>query len=109
MDATDRDNRFGLSQSDFYQMFAYGQKYLDGKGDLALIYPMTRRFPSPSGPFEFSGSMRLWILPFDLDVRKIHIPYVGTAMAPAFSMVISRARTTAHRLRICRLSRRDGR
>ena len=81
LDASDRDNRFGLSQSDFYQMFAYGQKYLDGVGDLALIYPLTRRFPGPLGPFEFSGSMRLWILPFDLDARKIHIPYIGSAMA----------------------------
>uniref|UniRef100_UPI003F5897C3 5-methylcytosine restriction system specificity protein McrC n=1 Tax=Vibrio cholerae TaxID=666 RepID=UPI003F5897C3 len=30
-------NKFDLSQADFYQMFAYGQKYLDGKGKLALF------------------------------------------------------------------------
>ncbi|EPM79573.1 hypothetical protein A3SO_05850 [Pseudomonas syringae pv. actinidiae ICMP 19072] len=26
---------YGLSQADFYQLFAYGQKYLGGQGDLA--------------------------------------------------------------------------
>lgn len=77
LDASDRDNRFGLSQSDFYQMFAYGQKYLDGVGDLALIYPLTRRFSSPLGPFEFSSSMRLWVLPFDLEARTLCVPDVG--------------------------------
>lgn len=81
LDASDRDNRFGLSQSDFYQMFAYGQKYLDGMGDLALIYPLTNRFSKPLGPFEISGSMRLWVLPFDLDARGICVPYVDSTMA----------------------------
>jgi len=76
LDASDRDNRFGLSQPDFYQMFAYGQKYLDGVGDLALIYPLTKRFPRPLGPFKFSSSMRLWVLPFDLEARRLCVPDV---------------------------------
>lgn len=81
LDASDRDNRFGLSQSDFYQMFAYGQKYLDGVGDLVLIYPRTSRFPTPLGPFGFSDSMRLWALPFDLDARRLCVPDVGSTTA----------------------------
>ena len=31
--------KYGLSQADFYQLHAYGQSYLNGAGDLALIYP----------------------------------------------------------------------
>jgi 5-methylcytosine-specific restriction enzyme subunit McrC len=81
LDASDRDNRFGLSQSDFYQMFAYGQKYLDGVGDLVLIYPRISRFSSFLGPFGFSDSMRLWALPFDLDARRLCVPDVGSTTA----------------------------
>ena len=32
-------DKLGLSQADFYQMFAYGHKYLQGSGDIVLIYP----------------------------------------------------------------------
>lgn len=81
LDASDRDNRFGLAQSDFYQMYAYGQKYLDGVGDLVLIYPRTTRFTTPLGPFGFSDSMRLWALPFDLDTRRLRVPDVDSTTA----------------------------
>ncbi|EMC4026266.1 McrC family protein [Vibrio cholerae] len=60
-------NKFDLSQADFYQMFAYGQKYLDGKGKLVLIYPKTDKFASPiEGHFAFSKDLTLWVLPFDI-------------------------------------------
>lgn len=75
LDAADHDNRFGLSQSDFYQMFAYGQRYLDGVGDLVLIYPQTKRFLQPLGPFAFSSALRLWALPFDLEAQALCLPY----------------------------------
>lgn len=71
LDTSAQDNRFGLSQPDFYQMFAYGQKYLDGVGDLVLIYPRTSRFLAPLGPFAYSDTMRLWALPFDLDTGRL--------------------------------------
>lgn len=80
LDAYDRGNRFGLSQSDFYQMFAYGQKYLDGVGDLVLIYPRTSRFSTALGPFSFSESMRMWAIPFDLENQKLS---VAAAFLPA--------------------------
>nr|WP_298444528.1 McrC family protein [uncultured Ferrimonas sp.] len=63
------EHNYGVSQSDLYQMFAYGHKYLGGKGDLYLIYPSHDGFKSalPSA-FEFndlgSESLRLWIVPF---------------------------------------------
>ncbi|WP_233556343.1 McrC family protein [Noviherbaspirillum sedimenti] len=31
--------KYGLSQSDFYQLQAYGQSHLDGQGEVVLIYP----------------------------------------------------------------------
>lgn len=58
---------YGLSQSDFYQMFAYGQRFIEGRGDLYLIYPRTTDFQQPLNVFAFSDELRLWVLPFDLD------------------------------------------
>ena len=57
----------GLNQSDFYQLFAYGHKYLGGQGDLLLIYPQTESFAGALPPFSFSDGLTLWVVPFDLD------------------------------------------
>lgn len=62
----DSKNKYGLKQSDFYQLFAYGQRYLDGEGELFLIYPKNNNFVEPLEPFEFSSKLRLWVCPFDL-------------------------------------------
>ncbi|WP_067522666.1 McrC family protein [Endozoicomonas ascidiicola] len=60
--------KFGLSQGDFYQMFAYGQKYLGGSGDMILIYPQSAEFQVPiESAFEFSEDLRLWVVPFIID------------------------------------------
>ena len=59
--------KYGLSQSDFYQLFAYGQKYLDRKGEMLLIYPQTAKFSAPLPAFHFSDDLYLWVLPFDLN------------------------------------------
>lgn len=67
LDAADRQNKYGLSQADFYQLFAYGQKYLAGRGEMALIYPCTAQFSEPLPAFDFNSELRLWVLPFDLD------------------------------------------
>lgn len=63
-------DKLGLSQADFYQMLAYGHKYLNGEGDLVLIYPKTDQF-SEAIPhsFNFDENLRLWVVPFDLAVR----------------------------------------
>ncbi|WP_063662836.1 McrC family protein [Aliivibrio fischeri] len=56
---------YGISQSDLYQMFAYGHKYLGGTGDLFLIYPAHEHFNTAvEHSFEFSESLRLWVVPF---------------------------------------------
>src|SRR5690606_18220688 len=63
----DRRAGYGLSQGDFYQLFAYGQRYLCGDGDLYLVYPKTAAFSAPLAPFDMGGGMRLHVLPFDLE------------------------------------------
>jgi len=71
LDSNNIDKNYGLSQSDFYQMFAYGTRYLESKGELVLIYPMTSRFKEPLSPFIFSDLLKLHVLPFDLDKQKL--------------------------------------
>lgn len=76
IDGGARADKYGLSHSDFYQMFAYGHTYLAGAGELVLIYPHWSGFQAPLPPFamprptrsgEGAQSMRLWVLPFSLD------------------------------------------
>ncbi|MEE2000030.1 McrC family protein [Alkalimonas sp. MEB108] len=72
LDASDRENKYGLSQQDFYQLFAYGQYYLGGAGTLVLIYPAWQRFTASSelGEFYFNDQLRLLVLPFDLEAEE---------------------------------------
>jgi len=67
--------KYGLSQADFYQMFAYGQKYLAGKGELFLLYPQSEKFTQAiQSNFCFNpdtddeDKLNLWIVPVDLSV-----------------------------------------
>lgn len=67
-------HNYGISQSDIYQMFAYGHKYLKGQGDLFLIYPAHDNFQKPvEHYFNFSdkseSKLRLWVVPFVLDLE----------------------------------------
>lgn len=69
-------DKYGLSQSDFYQLQAYGQSYLNGRGDVVLIYPRTASFDRPLPVFEFpkTEGLRLWVVPFCLKARELMIP-----------------------------------
>jgi len=71
-------DKYGLSQSDFYQMFAYGHKYLNGQGELFLIYPSHVDFSQPiQHSFDFSNQnendqsapLRLWVIPFSIEAE----------------------------------------
>ena len=56
---------YGLAQADFYQMFAYGQKYLGGNGEMYLIYPAHDDFSQPIPQhFAFSETLKLWVVPY---------------------------------------------
>lgn len=72
-------DKYGLSQGDFYQLYAYGQHYLPGRGDLVLVYPKTDAFPGPRPVFDFpkSEGLRLWVLPFCLETRRLLLPSSG--------------------------------
>lgn len=88
--------KYGLTQSDFYQMLAYGQGYLDGRGDLVLIYPRTTALDQSLPVFEFQSrpGLRLWVVPFCLASRTLLVP----AQAPfigAFTRPIASSRETS--------------
>jgi 5-methylcytosine-specific restriction enzyme subunit McrC len=67
LNAANREDKYGLSQGDFYQLFAYGQKYLAGQGTLVLIYPRHPGFQEALPRFYFNDNLNLWVLPFNLD------------------------------------------
>lgn len=77
--------KYGLSQSDFYQLQAYGQSYLDGQGEVVLIYPRTESFDCSLPVFEFpkTSGLSLWVLPFCLSSRSLIVP-VSAPFAGAF-------------------------
>lgn len=69
LDLNDSAAKFGLSQQDFYQMFAYGHKYQSGSGAVVLIYPAWQGFPAGTQPlhFNYSDDLNLYVLPYDLE------------------------------------------
>lgn len=60
------EHKYNISQSDLYQLYAYGQKYMDGKGAMMLIYPKRHSFDYPLPVFRFDDDLQLWVVPFDL-------------------------------------------
>lgn len=77
------EDKYGINQADLYQLFAYGHKYLDGQGQMALIYPRSTSFSAPLPHFEFQPGLQLQVLPFDLDAdRLIGIEMLGLPINP---------------------------
>lgn len=72
--ATRGGDKYGLAQSDFYQAFAYGHKYLEGSGNVVLVYPRTSAFDCALESFIFAASLRLYAVPFDLDTDTLTLP-----------------------------------
>ncbi len=58
-----KDDKHGISQSDMYQLFAYGKKY--GCKTVALIYPISNDFKEPYY-YGFDSQLKLACLPFDV-------------------------------------------
>ncbi len=67
-------DKYSLSQGDFYQLFAYGQKYLSGVGDMLLIYPKTSQFETILPPFHFDEKLTVWAVPFCLEQDELLCP-----------------------------------
>ncbi|MBZ9610836.1 McrC family protein [Rheinheimera maricola] len=87
---SDGKDKFGLSQADFYQMLAYGYKYLSSSGQLVLIYPKSAQFDKPlqhSFVFDEEHQLRLYVIPFDighrakvrLDLTAVGLPHLNPA------------------------------
>ncbi|MDF3013137.1 MAG: restriction endonuclease [Cellvibrio sp.] len=75
INSANKSDKYGLSQSDFYQLFAYGHKYLHGvKGQMMLIYPKTAAFTKPLPVFDYGNDLRLWVVPFDLKEETLEWP-----------------------------------
>lgn len=68
--------KYQLSQTDMYQLYAYGQHYLDGVGDMVLIYPKTDMFSQALPVFRFPQTehLRLWVVPFCLESKRLLLP-----------------------------------
>ncbi|WP_236178559.1 MULTISPECIES: McrC family protein [Pseudomonas] len=68
--------KYLLSQADFYQVHAYAHVYLKDAGDVVLIYPWTESFAEPLPVFHFSNSndLKLWVLPFCIENRRLLLP-----------------------------------
>ncbi|WP_240458071.1 McrC family protein [Vibrio neptunius] len=58
--------KYGISQSDMYQMFAYGQNYLGGSGVVYIIYPAYEHFNSALPAFKFDDRLSVRAIPYDL-------------------------------------------
>ncbi len=71
LDAADRESKYGIAQADMYQLFAYGQHYLGGAGDMYLVYPWTPAFSEPLPPFFFNDALRLHAIPFHCDEGRL--------------------------------------
>ena len=62
---------YGISQTDLYQLYAYGKKYQAGADEgvkpvLYLLYPKNSEFMKPRG-FLYDNDLKLEIWPVDLD------------------------------------------
>ena len=74
--------KYGLSQPDFYQLFAYGHRYLPAEGEMQLIYPSTVRFNRPLPAFAFSPRLKLRVVPFHLESGCIAVEQGGALCPP---------------------------
>lgn len=73
IDASDRRNKYGISQADMYQLYAYGHKYLKDNEHkkLMLIYPKTDKFFEPLPVFNYEYGFELEVVPFDLEADRL--------------------------------------
>lgn len=63
IDASKPENNYGITQSDLYQIYAYGKRYKCRK--LALVYPQTHKFSTPL-TYRLVDELTLLCLPFDV-------------------------------------------
>lgn len=69
------DNRknYGISQSDMYQLYAYGKKYQathNKTPHLVLLYPENENFHKQLDNFEYDGDLKLYVIPYSFNKNK---------------------------------------
>lgn len=65
------EQKYQLAEQDFYQMLAYASRYMQGRGHMALIYPLWDKFDKTLAPFIFHPHLTLWVLPFNLTTCRL--------------------------------------
>ena len=71
LDESQEKKNYNISQSDMYQLYAYGKKYSLGNSlkkepKLVLLYPSNPDFQNPLDEFIYDGELVLNVIPFDL-------------------------------------------
>jgi 5-methylcytosine-specific restriction enzyme subunit McrC len=77
IDQNNRSDKYGISQSDIYQLFGYTKKYLVGHSlkEVLLIYPASDTFDRPLSPFWYKeGEEVLHVVPYDLANETLVLP-----------------------------------
>jgi 5-methylcytosine-specific restriction enzyme subunit McrC len=72
-----RSEKYGISQSDIYQLYGYTKKYLNQqqKKEVLLIYPASEKFTEPLAPFWYRERDEvLYVVPFDLEMERLILP-----------------------------------
>jgi 5-methylcytosine-specific restriction enzyme subunit McrC len=69
--AANTRDKYNISQTDLYQLFAYGRKYLNGHGEMMLIYPKHERFNRTLPVFDFDDGLLLHAVPFCLESGRL--------------------------------------
>lgn len=80
--------KYGISQSDMYQMLAYGQNYLCGVGVVYLIYPAYEHFKESLPPFRFDENLAVKVIPYDLvddECELLGVEFSGKLSSPELS------------------------
>ena len=103
VDSRKPEKNYDLSQSDFYQLFAYGHKYRSNMGPptLVLIYPYWSGLTGALPAFDYGQGMSLWAIPFDLendrliDAASADIPLINTSTDQVTVPVSDQAYATA--------------
>ncbi|WP_167616959.1 McrC family protein [Maribellus sediminis] len=69
---------YNISQSDMYQLYAYGKKYqLENKPvHLVLIYPQHENFNKPLH-FEYENMLQINVLPYEFDNEESSISFIS--------------------------------
>lgn len=72
IDQSLNNKNYNISQSDMYQLYAYGKKYTRNKvPHLVLLYPSNPKFTSKLQNFVYEGDLKLEVVPFDFNAPEV--------------------------------------